>query len=93
MLAAILLQIAFVFYPELASGHEHASYIFAAGEIAFLMALGEILEDMTVKKSRSGIEDLLKLSPQKALRKNGDSLEEIEASQIQIGDTLVVRPY
>lgn len=93
MLAAILLQIAFVFYPELASGHEHASYIFAAGEIAFLMALGEILEDMTVKKSRSGIEDLLKLSPQKALKKDGDKLEEIEASQIRVGDILLVRPY
>lgn len=93
MLAAILLQFAFVLNPELAAGHGHSSYIFAAGEIAFLMALGEILEEMTVRKSRSGIESLLKLSPQKALRKNGERLEEIEASQISVGDTLLVRPY
>ena len=34
--------------------------IFAAGEIAFIMALGGILEDMTVEKAKKGISQLIR---------------------------------
>ena len=34
---------------------------FAAGEVAFIMQLGALLEDLTVAKSRAGIEKLVKL--------------------------------
>ncbi|WP_409968527.1 cation-translocating P-type ATPase [Bengtsoniella intestinalis] len=37
--------------------------IFAAGEIAFIMAIGEFLEDKTVEKAKKGIEMLLNLVP------------------------------
>lgn len=40
--------------------------IFAAGEIAFIMALGGLLEEFTVAKSRAGIEKLINLTPQTA---------------------------
>ena len=47
-----------------ASSAQHGhSYIFAAGEVAFLMGIGTLLEDITVKKSRAGIEKLLNLAP------------------------------
>ena len=39
---------------------------FAAGEIAFIMQLGALLEDLTVAKARAGIEKLVHLTPQKA---------------------------
>lgn len=93
MFAAIALQIIHLINPEIAGGHSHSSYIFASGEIAFLMALGEMLEEYTVKKSRRGIERLIKLSPQKALLKKSDEITEIEASQIKPDDILVVLPY
>ncbi len=70
----------------------HESYIFAAGEIAFLMALGEWLEDRTVKKAKAGIENLIKISPKKALRECDGKTEEIDVEALQIGDFVRVRP-
>ena len=39
---------------------------FAAGEIAVIMTIGALLEDLTVQKAQSSIESLIKLTPQKA---------------------------
>ncbi len=39
---------------------------FAAGEVAFIMQLGALLEDLTVAKARAGIEKLVHLTPQTA---------------------------
>ena len=93
MLAAISLQIIYILNPGLQGGHSHQSYIFAAGEIAFLMALGAMIEELTIKKSRSGIEKILALSPKKALLKDADTISEIEAAQIKAGDILIVKPF
>lgn len=40
--------------------------IFAAGEVAFIMQLGGLLEELTVAKARAGIEKLVHLTPQTA---------------------------
>ena len=40
--------------------------IFAAGEVAFIMQLGALLEELTVAKARAGIEKLVHLTPQTA---------------------------
>lgn len=42
------------------------SEIFAAGEVAFIMQLGGLLEELTVAKARAGIEKLVHLTPQTA---------------------------
>ena len=39
---------------------------FAAGEVAFIMQLGALLEDLTVERARSGIELLVRLTPRTA---------------------------
>ena len=39
---------------------------FAAGEVAFIMQLGALLEDLTVANARAGIEKLVHLTPQTA---------------------------
>ena len=39
---------------------------FAAGEVAFIMQLGRLLEKLTVAKARAGIEKLVHLTPQTA---------------------------
>lgn len=66
--------------------------IFAAGEIAFIMALGEILEDKTTDKAKKGLEKLINLTPIKA-RKIIDGKElSVNAEDIVIGDILRVIP-
>ena len=42
--------------------------IFAAGEIAFIMQLGSLLEERTVAKAPAGIEKLVRLTPRTARR-------------------------
>ena len=65
---------------------------FAAGEVAFIMQLGALLEDLTVAKARVGIEKLVKLTPQTArVIKNGSD-EIIPAENVAVGDLLRVLP-
>ena len=71
---------------------------FAAGEVAFIMQLGALLEDLTVAKARAGIEKLVHLTPRTARRisaagNEASGAEEIvPAEQVQVGDTLRVLP-
>jgi len=64
--------------------------IFAAGEIAFIMALGAMLEERTVAKARAGIEKLVHLTPRTArVLRNGEELV-IPAEEVQVGESLRV---
>lgn len=65
---------------------------FAAGEVAFIMQLGALLEDLTVAKARAGIEKLVRLTPRTArVIKNGKE-ETIPAERVRVGDILRVLP-
>ena len=66
--------------------------IFAAGEVAFIMQLGALLEDLTVAKARAGIEKLVHLTPRTARLIIGEEEKMIPAEQVQIGDRIRVRP-
>ena len=71
---------------------------FAAGEVAFIMQLGALLEDLTVAKARAGIEKLVHLTPRTARRisaagNEASGAEEIiPAEQVLVGDMLRVLP-
>lgn len=65
---------------------------FAAGEVAFIMQLGSLLEELTVAKARAGIEKLVHLTPQTARVISEDSERLIPAEQVNIGDILRVLP-
>ena len=65
---------------------------FAAGEVAFIMQLGALLEELTVARARAGIEKLVHLTPQTArvLRDGRETV--IPAEQVRIGDQIRVLP-
>ncbi len=65
---------------------------FAAGEVAFIMQLGALLEDMTVARARAGIEKLVHLTPRTARVIRGQEEIIIPAEQVQVGDILRVLP-
>lgn len=65
---------------------------FAAGEVAFIMQLGALLEDLTVAKARAGIEKLVHLTPQTARRISNGTETIIDASKVQVDDVLRVLP-
>ena len=65
---------------------------FAAGEVAFIMQLGALLEDLTVARARACIEKLVHLTPRTArvLRSGGE--ETVPAEQVRVGDRVRVLP-
>ncbi len=65
---------------------------FAAGEVAFIMQLGALLEDLTVARARAGIEKLVNLTPRTARRLTETGEEVIPAQQVQVGDILRLLP-
>lgn len=65
---------------------------FAAGEVAFIMQLGGLLEDLTVAKARAGIEKLVHLTPRTARRVTPQGEETVDAQAVQVGDVLRVLP-
>ena len=66
--------------------------IFAAGEVAFIMQLGGLLEELTVARARAGIEKLVHLTPQTARLISGGGERVVNADQVQVGDLLRVLP-
>ncbi len=65
---------------------------FAAGEVAFIMQLGALLEDLTVAKARAGIEKLVRLTPRTARVISGGTERTIDAVDVKVGDILRVLP-
>lgn len=65
---------------------------FAAGEVAFIMQLGALLEELTVAKARAGIEKLVHLTPQTARVLQMDKEVIVPAEQVRIGDRIRVLP-
>lgn len=65
---------------------------FAAGEVAFIMQLGGLLEELTVARARAGIEKLVHLTPQTARVINDGKESVIPAEKVQVGDILRVLP-
>lgn len=66
--------------------------IFAAGEIAFIMALGEFLEDKTTAKAKKGLKKLISLVPQEGRLVTGNDTKMIKLEKIKVGDILRVFP-
>lgn len=65
---------------------------FAAGEVAFIMQLGALLEDLTVAKARAGIERLVNLTPQTARVIRDGREQVIPAGEVKVGDRIRVLP-
>lgn len=63
---------------------------FAAGEVAFIMQLGGLLEDLTVAKARAGIEKLVRLTPRTARIISDGKEQIIPAENVKVGDILRV---
>ena len=65
---------------------------FAAGEVAVIMQLGALLEELTVARARAGIEKLVHLTPQTARVLRNGTEEVVPAEQVKVGDRIRVLP-
>lgn len=65
---------------------------FAAAEVAFIMQLGALLEELTVAKAHAGIEKLIHLTPRTARIINNGVETIIPADNVKIDDIISVLP-
>ena len=66
--------------------------LFAAGEVAFIMALGALLEEAITERAKKGLKNLLSLSPTQGRRLKDGAEEMVEAADIVRGDVLRILP-
>ncbi|MBE6015907.1 MAG: cadmium-translocating P-type ATPase [Lachnospiraceae bacterium] len=66
--------------------------LFAAGEVAFIMEMGALLEEMTTNRARKGLKKLISLAPQKARILRGGEESHVGVEEVAIGDTVRVLP-
>ncbi|MCD8292323.1 MAG: hypothetical protein LUC23_00980, partial [Prevotellaceae bacterium] len=70
--------------------------LFAAGEVAFIMAIGGLLEDYTVRRAKRGLGKLIALTPDKgrlvSLDKDNPQERMVPVEEIRVGDLLRVLP-
>tara|TARA_B100000959_G_scaffold32793_2_gene31276 strand:+ start:27880 stop:30129 length:2250 start_codon:yes stop_codon:yes gene_type:complete len=67
-------------------------YFESAGFIITLVLLGKFIEDLAMQKMSSAISKLVSLSPITATRVEADELKEILLEDVNLNDTLLVRP-
>lgn len=65
---------------------------FEGAMVVFLFALGNMLQDRSMEKTRDSIRSLMDLTPAKALVKTAEGIKEKKVEDVSIGETLVVRP-
>ena len=66
--------------------------IFAAGEVAFIMALGALLEEATTERAKKGLKKLISLAPVKGRKLQDNKEIMISVESIQSGDYLRILP-
>ena len=65
---------------------------FAAGQVAFIMAIGRILEEKTAERARKGIKQLISLAPAQGRVINNGKEEMLAIEQVKKDDVLRVLP-
>ena len=66
--------------------------IFAAGEVAFIMALGALLEEATTERAKKGLKKLISLAPVKGRKLQDNKEIMISVESIHSGDYLRIFP-
>ena len=65
---------------------------FAAGEVAFIMQLGGLLEELTVARARAGIERLVHLTPRTARVVRDGEERTVPAEEVGVGELCACCP-
>jgi len=66
--------------------------IFAAGEVVFIMAIGEILEDLTTDRAKKGLDTLISSIPLSARKIINGKEETVSIENVCAGDVIRVLP-
>jgi len=62
-----------------------------AGEVILIMLIGEALEAYAVDKTRTGLKEIVALSPKRARIRRGDTEFEVPVEEVRKGDLVIVK--
>ncbi len=74
------------------AGHDRPMYLMDAGMILVFITLGKYLEARAKGRASAAIRKLLDLAPPAATVQRGGQLVNVAPAEVQVGETLVVRP-
>ncbi|MBQ7897653.1 MAG: copper-translocating P-type ATPase [Clostridia bacterium] len=77
---------------EIVDTYRHNLYFESSAMILTLVTLGKFFESRSKDRTGDALRGLESLSPEKALVERGGTVVEILTSEIQVGDTVIVRP-
>src|SRR5690606_4336227 len=60
--------------------------------LLFLFSLSNVLQDYAIGRSRQAIKGLMKLYPEEAEVRRGDSVETVHTTEIQVGEIVLIEP-
>ena len=60
--------------------------------VVLLYRLGELLQSIAVGKSRDAVSELMDICPESANKETENGVEEVDPSEVHVGDVFVVRP-
>ncbi len=66
--------------------------LFAAGEVAFIMQIGALMEDMTTERAKKGLKSLIALAPRTGRVIQDGRERTVAVEQIRVADTVRVLP-
>ncbi len=66
--------------------------LFAAGEVAFIMMLGGILEEMTIERAQRGLKKLIQITPSMAHCIVDGKVQSIDYQDIKVDDVIRILP-
>ena len=90
--AAYLIAVINTFFPDVGFGGEKATFYEAAALLIAFIVLGRYLEALTRGRTSEAIRKLMNLQPKRAIVvRDGQELE-VPADEVEIGDTVLVRP-
>jgi Cu+-exporting ATPase len=90
--AAYLIAVINTFWPDAGFGGKEATFYEAAAMLTAFIILGRYLEAVTRGRTSEAIRKLMKLQPKMArILRDGQEVE-VHADEVQVGDTVIVRP-
>ena len=73
-------------------GSAYVGEYLAAAVVAFMMLAGEFLEELTLRRTRNAVRELVRLAPEVAWSDRDGAWVEVPLREIQPGDRVLIRP-
>ena len=91
-LIALAISVAFVFSAVVTLGYPGMPLWEELSTLVTIMLLGHWIEMRSINQAQGALKELAKLLPNTATRVVGDRTEEVPISELEVGDTILVRP-